>query len=85
MKEKIEQFLKEKESLIKEFKKWVKDKNIPLEERWDLFVKSGLGVHDNYYHKPKGIDWDKYTLYDDFYIDRYATISCDRMLERALA
>ena len=39
MKEKIEEFLKQKEILKNELKEWVKDKSIPLKERWHLFIK----------------------------------------------
>jgi len=42
---KIEQFLDEKAKLTKELQEWVVDKVIPLEERWNLFIKSGLGGH----------------------------------------
>lgn len=83
MKEKIENFLKLKEELKKELKEYVKDKKIPLEERWELFVKSKLGNHSRYYYEFEGIDWNRYTLYDDFYTDKYAQITVDAMLETA--
>ena len=45
MKEKIEQLAKQKQELTVELREWVKDKSIPLDERWDVFFASGLGSH----------------------------------------
>jgi len=84
MKEKIEIFNEEKKSLKKEVKGYVKDKKIPLEERWNVFILSELGDHSSYYEEPKGINWNKYTLYDDFHTDKYAVLKVDDMLETAI-
>ena len=43
MKEKIDQFIASKEAMKKELIKFCKDKSIPLQERWELFIKSDLG------------------------------------------
>lgn len=51
MKEKIEEFLKQKQQLTPELKEWVKDKSIPLEERWEVFFKSELGENSTYYEE----------------------------------
>jgi len=48
MKEKIEKFLEEKKLLTEKLKLWVVDKSIPLGERWDLFIKSELGIEEPY-------------------------------------
>lgn len=48
MKEEIELFLQNKDELTEKLKIWVKDKSIPLDERWDLFIKSDLGEHSRY-------------------------------------
>src|SRR5688572_26642391 len=84
MKDKIKKFLDEKKEIIKELKKYVKDKSISLNDRWDLFIISELGDHDGYYFEPKGIDWNKHTLYDDFHTDKYGTLNCKEMLEIAI-
>ena len=73
MKDELESFLDLKESVASNLKEWVKDKSIPLEERWELFIKSGLGVYDSFYHNFPGIDWNKKTLYDDFYMEKHTT------------
>lgn len=44
MKERIEEFLKQKDAFQKEMKEWLKDESIPLEERWEVLTKSGLGL-----------------------------------------
>ena len=43
MKEKVEQFIASRDALKKELIKFCKDKSIPLQERWELFLKSDLG------------------------------------------
>jgi hypothetical protein len=67
-------------NLVKEF---CQDKSIPLEERWEVFITSGLGDHDSWYHDADGIDWDRYTLHDNFYCDRHEVMKVDRMLTLA--
>jgi hypothetical protein len=81
LKELISQHKKERELLIEKLKDYCKDRTIPLEERWELFIESDLGEIDNYYHEPDGINWNKYTLYDDFNCDKYATIDVKGMLK----
>lgn len=82
MKHEIQSFLETKQNLINRFKAWVTDKSVPLEERWELFIKSDLGDISTYYENPPGIDWNKHTLYDDFYYDKYATCKAKDILER---
>lgn len=43
MRSKIEDFLELKEKLITELKEYVIDKNISLQERWEVFIMSELG------------------------------------------
>lgn len=44
MKKKIDKFLQEKSLITKELKEWCDNKDIPLEERWEVFTKSELGT-----------------------------------------
>jgi len=81
MKEYIERYLELKETLTTALKEYVKDKSIPVDERWEAFIKADVAPIDGTYHDPDGIDWNKYTLYDDFYCDRYATIKANSILE----
>lgn len=62
-----------------------KDKTMSLDERWKIYEKlvdqnCNLDV-DIWIVSLKSIDEDKYTLYDNFYKDRYATVYFTDMLE----
>lgn len=48
MKNKIIQILKNIEEVKKEFREWCANKDIPLDERWSLFVSSTLGIDKIY-------------------------------------
>lgn len=43
MKEKVEQFIASRDTLKKELIKFCKDESVPLQERWEIFVKADLG------------------------------------------
>lgn len=45
MKNKIEEYLKLQETLREELRSWVLDEDVPLEERWEVFISSDLGDH----------------------------------------
>jgi hypothetical protein len=81
MRDKIKNILKDVEDLKLEFKKWCKDKTIPLNERWDVFIESKLGTIDSFYRNPPGINWNKKTLYDDFYTEKRETLAANDMLD----
>ena len=81
MEKQITKMLKNIEDLKLQFKEWCKDKTIPVDERWKVFIKSDLGGIDGFYRDPPGIDWDKKTLHDDFYTEKRETLSADSMLE----
>jgi len=80
MKEKIQAALDVLSSCKAEFKEWVKDKSIPLDERWKLFIDSKLGDRKGYYQSFKNFNSNDY--YDKFYWDRHMTIEVDDMYER---
>lgn len=83
MKDKIEEFLKTKEQLTEELKIWVKDKSIPLEERWEVFIKSELGEQSDFYEDFVHIESDEYNPDGHFHIDRHELITVQEILERA--
>ncbi len=70
MKERIEQYIKGREQLKAELKIWVLDESIPLDERWEVFLKSDLGKDDwgvcipEEHYQSAGYDWDKYQTFD---------------------
>ncbi len=78
MKEKIEEALKSLENLKKEFKKWCKDKSIPLDERWNLFIKSKLGDHSSSY---EDFDCKLGRDYTDDLEDKYLNHDVEDVLE----
>lgn len=59
MTEEIEEYLLHKRILENTLKKYVTDKEIPLQQRWDLFLLSDLG--EEFYHVPT---LKSYNLYD---------------------
>lgn len=75
MKEKIEEFLLKREELQNELCEYVKDKTIPLESRWDLFMSSDLGEEQSCILRLKSYNLDKF--YDKEWFDRGQTIDMD--------
>jgi len=83
----LKEFEKHKNKFLTFLQEYVKDTNIPLEDRWNLFVeagKSGIIKEDLFYHKPDGIDWKVNTLYDTFYIEKYESVKVDKLLEKSI-
>lgn len=67
------------------FEEYIKDKSIPLDERWETFKKANNGLS---YHKPFWVDFpgDEHEIswYDDFSIERYETVNLVQFLEDTL-
>lgn len=81
----IDLFLHIKRLTKEEFIKFIQDtKHIPLDLRWNLYLKHGemLLSIDSYYFEPDGIDWNRHTLFDDFCCDKYATMTVDNMTKQ---
>lgn len=63
-------------STEKTVKKYVQDKSIDLNDRWEIFCKAGnlglLGTHTYYFH-PKGVEfkWNREYLEVVFYIRKH--------------
>lgn len=77
----IQQYLEQRKVLQSEFKQWVKDESIPLQVRWDLFIISELGDDEHCYVNPPGINWNRVSLYDDFYLDKYAVCKVESFID----
>lgn len=75
----INKLLNDKAKVTKELREYVKDKNIPLDQRWDLFIYSELGTHHKYIIHPDGLDEDKY--FDTIDFDRGTIIIVEDFLE----
>lgn len=70
-------YLVAKKSLEQDVKLIVQDTDLPLEERWNLFVQSGFGDHNYCY-----LHLNSYNL-DDFYnyCERYETYSTISLID----
>lgn len=79
----FEEFLKEKEKVTSILKNIITDDKYPLEWRWSLYsiYADELLPVSSWVENPAGIDWNKHTLYDDFYIDRYEIATAIRLLK----
>lgn len=82
MKEKINELILLQAQYKGELREWVKDKSIPLEERWSTFIKSKLGEHRTSYEEFEWIDSDNY--YDDYHIERHETVYIDKLYEQGI-
>ncbi len=84
MREIIETYIKGKELVISSLKDWVKDKNISLEERWEVFIKSDLGTKSKFIERFIGIDSDDYDQEGPIYLSKYEYISVEKLLDLAI-
>lgn len=80
MKEKLKQFKKIQSEFEQELKAYCKDKSIPLDERWELFVESGMGEIGRWITKCKPMR--KIIDHDKFYFEKYSTNRYANLLER---
>lgn len=85
MKEKIKEFNKQKDTLYAEVKEYVQNTDLPLDDRWDVFVWSGFGDCSDWVvngfkplddHFGREVCW-----YDDFHIDKYQTLEMKDLVE----
>lgn len=79
--------LHEKQMFETEFKAFIKDQSIPLEERWDLFkfaCENELFVNiKSCYPTIKILESNhNFNWYDTFYIERYTTVEFTNIVER---
>lgn len=78
----INKYLDLQKKLKQDMKVWLKDGGVSFDLKWNTFIASELASIDSNYHHPDTIDWNKTTLYDDFYCDKYGTIKADSFIER---
>lgn len=60
MKQVIDEYLELKAAMVKQMRKYVMNKNIPLSERWELFLKSDLGNCSPWYMDSRFVDFSGY-------------------------
>lgn len=87
----IEALNAEKNTVVQDLLTTIKDKNIDLDTRWNLYT---LLVKNEYHRKISvcgdgyvddvAVDGEELIPYDDFYVERYETLSyismCDRIV-----
>lgn len=71
-----------KKDVTDKLKVYVQDTGFPLDERWKTFIESDLGEESNFIVHFKSIDEDKFSYYDDLYIERYQTVYLCDVIER---
>jgi|SRR6188508_1971822 len=81
MKSKIVKFLVEKDKLTEELKEWVKDKSISLDERWEVFIESDLGIHKSFIERFKTLDNDLIGTDCAISVYKYETIFVESIYE----
>lgn len=69
-----------------EFSEYIKDKNIPLKERWKLFKKAPdyLKKHESWimnFDAESLLEDGEIVWYDDCYVERYSTVDTTSMIE----
>lgn len=89
MKQRLEDFINQQKEIIAELKLFVKDKSVPLDNRWDSFTLAGrLGLifnHDYIAHFTGEVGaWVDDELLDGNHFQRHETISCETCLEYAV-
>lgn len=78
MNKELKEFLKVKKEFEAKARKWLKNKKVPLEERWDFFIESELGDHESSIVEFKNLDNDVIT--GDNY-NRYETIEISDLID----
>jgi hypothetical protein len=80
LEERIKTFTAEKENLKNDFAKYIADKSIPLDERWEFFIEAPDELKNFeqwiYEFKCLSIDW-----YDDFHFDRRQEVSAEYIID----
>lgn len=87
MQEKLDTLKNNIQNIVKDVKEFVQNKDNSLTERWNIFCKTGeLNIlpKDDSYFEPNGINWNEYSLYDNFGIDKYQSYTVLDLEEKAL-
>jgi len=83
--ERVDVFLTGKEALVRDVLTVIKDKDIPLDDRWAMFDKAeSLLPINTYYITIPQVEKNGYEWYDDFYCEKYETVRFVDILERVL-
>ena len=78
----IDEIVRLQKLLDGEVKIFVQNKDIPLDERWDFFVKSECGEEKGWVEHVKSLEDNDIEYYDDFYFERHQTVTMNSIAER---
>ena len=83
--DKLKEVIEIKKSIKQDVLDYLENSDNDLEDRWNMLVTAGkeLEFHDGMYFNPKGIDWDKHSLHDDFYIDKHQIYNVEYLLKKS--
>jgi len=79
IKEKVEEFLNLQNDLRVELKEYVKDKSIPLDERWELFTMCELGNNEPFYESFNSFNYEE--LFADLVLNRNEVIASEWIID----
>jgi hypothetical protein len=74
----VDELLNKFKELKSKLSKIIVDKDLSLDQRWKYYEKAGsLLPVDSYYFNPKakGLNWNTMSLYDDFYCEKFSTMT----------
>jgi hypothetical protein len=81
MKQQILDFFELRDKIEDVVKQYVKDKSIPLDDRWEIFEKSGFGKHNCYIQHLDSLH-DDICMYDGLvHVDRNQDVSVFDIIE----
>ena len=74
-------------NLLKEvFSDYIKDKSVPLEDRWEVFCAApdDFSIHEGcqYHFDREEDDFGEISWYDDFYYDRHQTVHMESLIDK---
>ena len=78
----LENFATKRDMLKAILFNYCNDRNNSFEGRKEIFLEAcNLDIFpiDGTYHNFDGVDWNKKTLFDDFYVDKYATFKVSNL------
>jgi hypothetical protein len=83
LRELVKELLENQTGVEVALRAWVKDKSVPLEERWEVFVMSGLGECGRYvYGGFKEIEVNFFIYDGRYHCERYQTVLLAEVIER---
>jgi len=80
----VSDFLNKKELLKSRVELFVKNKENSIEDRWDIFCKSRLGIRDNWFTGMESLDklfGGEFSPYDDLNMERYSVKTAQEITE----